>query len=281
MEIHVFLAILAAAAMHAGWNAILKMRLDRMLGISLVAGSAGVIALPMLPFAPVPLAGAWPWLAGSVILHVGYNLFLTRAYDRGDMGQVYPIARGSAPLVTALLGFAVVGEVISTLEAAGLVTLVAGVLMMSLFGGTGIRPVDGGAVLPALVTALFIAGYSLTDGLGARASGSPHGYAIWLFALDGVVMILLALWLKGKSGLVQAARHWRSGMAGGLLSFGAYWIVIWAMTKAPIALVAALRESSVLFAAIISVVFLGERLRLPRGIAVAFIVAGVVCLRLA
>lgn len=280
MDTQVFLAILAAAAMHAGWNAILKIRLDRLLGITLVAGFAALVSLPLLPFVDVPAVAAWPWLAASVILHIGYNLFLTKAYDAGDLGQVYPIARGSAPLVTAIVGFLFVGEALSPPAVVGVCVLVAGVWFMSAYGGSGLPSLGGNAVVLALITSLFISAYSISDGLGARIGGTAHGYTLWLFVIDGVVMVLLAIAMRGQGGIIQAVRHWRSGLIAGCLSLGAYWIVIWAMTKVPIALAAALRESSVLFAAIISVTLLGEPLRLTRSLAAVLILAGILLLRL-
>ena len=273
-------AILAAALMHAGWNAIVKIGLDHLLTLTLVAVAAALISLPLLGFASMPAAAAWPWMAASVTLHVGYNLALARAYQIGDFGLVYPIARGTAPLLTAIAGALIVGEHLTPFELAGVLVLVAGVWLMA---ARGRAPVAAGAsaVLPALITSLFISGYSLSDGLGARASGAPIGYTLWLFVLDGIAMLLVTLWWRGQAAIVASLTYWRSGLFGGALSLGAYGIAIWAMTKAPIALVAALRESSVLFAALISVLLLGEPLRWSRGLAALLIVVGIMLIRLA
>lgn len=280
MTTGIFLAILAAALMHAGWNAIVKIGLDRLLAITLVAVSAGAVSLPLLAFVNAPLAASWPWMAASVALHIGYNLALARAYEAGDFGLVYPIARGTAPLLTALVGALYVGEILSPAETAGVLVLVAGVWLIAAQGRIP-ASIGPSAVLPALTTSLFISGYSLSDGLGARASGSASGYTLWLFVLDGIAMLAVVMAWRGRAAMASALPFWRGGLIGGALSLGAYWIVIWAMTKAPIALVAALRESSVLFAALISVAILREPLKLSRGLAALLIVAGVMLIRLA
>ena len=279
MSTPVFLTILVAAAMHAGWNVIVKTGLDGLLGISLVAISAGVLSLPLLPFVSAPVPAAWPWLLASVALHIGYNIFLVRAYRFGDLGQVYPIARGTAPLITALAGMLVIGEHLGPVTLLGIAILCGGVWVLSLGSAPRSGSLRQSAVAMALLTSLFIAGYSLTDGMGARANGSAHSYAIWLFALDGIGMVGLLLLLRGPEGF-SIFRLWGRGLGGGAMSFGAYWIVIWAMTRAPIALVAALRESSVLFAALFSVLLLRERPRLSRGAAAVLIASGVALVRL-
>lgn len=280
MSTGIFLAIMAAALMHAGWNAIVKIGLDRLSTITLVACSAAAVSVPLLAFVDTPLPASWPWMAASVALHIGYNLALARAYEAGDFGLVYPIARGTAPLLTALIGALYVGEILSPAETVGVLVLVAGVWLMAARGRIP-ASVGPSAVLPALTTSLFISGYSLSDGLGARASGSASSYTLWLFVLDGVAMLAVVLSWRGRAAVAPALPFWRNGLVGGALSLGAYWIAIWAMTKAPIALVAALRETSVLFAALISVAVLGEPLKLNRGLAVMLIAAGVTLIRLA
>ena len=280
MTASIFFAILAAALMHAGWNAIVKIGLDRLLTITLVTTCSALVALPLLGALPAPLSAAWPWMAASVVLHVGYNLALARAYEIGDFGLVYPIARGTAPLLTAVTGALFIGEYLTPIELTGVLVLVAGVWLMAARGRMP-AAVGAGAVVPALVTSLFISGYSLSDGMGARASSSAIGYTLWLFVLDGIAMLAVMLGWRGRAALLSALPYWRSGFVGGVLSLGAYGIVIWAMTKAPIALVAALRESSVLFAALISVVLLGEPVRWSRGVAALLIAAGIMLIRLA
>jgi drug/metabolite transporter (DMT)-like permease len=279
MELHVFLAVLAAAAFHASWNAFLKGRLDPVTAMSLIGLAAAVLVLPLVPLFGLPRVEAWPWLIGSMILHLGYFLGLTAAYRTGDLSQVYPIARGGAPLLTALAATLLVHETIGAWGWVGIIVLAAGVVMLSARGGNELQ-LDKKAVGFALATAVTISGYSLVDGLGARVAGNPHVYTIWLFLLDGIAMVGAALAIRGRPVLASYAVFWKRGVIGGTLSLAAYWIAIWAMTVAPIALVAALRETSVLFAAIIAVVVLKEPLHRLRLVAAGLIVAGLVLIRL-
>ena len=280
MEPHVFAAVLAAAAMHAGWNAFLKLKIEPFLAMTLLTGAAGLVALPALVVFGFPIGPAWPWLIASVVLHLGYYLALSAAYARADMSQVYPIARGGAPLLTATASLLLLPERIASLQFAGIVGLALGVLAMSVVGrrrGTAFDPI---AIGLALLTAVVICGYTLVDGLGARAAGDPHAYSAALFVLDGLPIVVFALWQRGVAGLAPLRPYLWQGLVGGAMSLGAYWIAIWAMTVAPIALVAALRESSVLFAAVIALVVLKEPLQWPRVAAAGIILAGLALIRL-
>jgi drug/metabolite transporter (DMT)-like permease len=279
MEWYVFSAVLVGAACHAGWNAFLKIRLEPFTAMALIATISGIVVLPMLPLLPFPPAAAWPWLVASMVFHLGYFIGLSEAYRTGDMGQVYPIARGSAPLMTAIVGTVFVGEAIGLQGCLGILVLVCGVFLLSMRGGRGVH-FDKRAVSWALFTAVTICGYSIVDGLGARAAGNAHSYTVWLFLLDGLMMFIFAMLRRGRPVFAEWSLFWKSGIVGGTLSLAAYWIAIWAMTKAPIALVAALRETSVLFAAVIAVVVLKEPLQRPRIIAAVMIVAGLVLIRL-
>lgn len=278
MEPLVFLAVLLAAAFHAGWNALVKIDLDRFLSITLISLAAGTVAAAALPFVAVPQASAWPWLAVSALLHTGYKIFLVQAYRAGDLGQVYPIARGAAPLLVSLAMLAI-GEVLTAHATVGIALLVGGVWLMSVRGGRDLAKLEGRAVAFALATSVFIASYTVTDGLGARINGDAHGYAVWLFVLDGLLMLALLLLMRGRCGLGAMRPFLVSGLAGGAMSLGAYWIVIWAATVAPIAMVAALRESSVLFAGAISVLILREPPTRWRVLSALVIVIGIALLR--
>ncbi len=280
MDPFVFAAVLVAAACHASWNAVLKLRLDPFRTVALIAIASAIVALPMLPIVGLPPARAWPWLIGSLILHLGYYIGLTEAYRTGDMGQVYPIARGSAPLFTAGMSTVFLGERLGLIGWGGIVILVSGVLLISLHGGRDLARLDRRAVGFAFFTAVTISGYSLVDGIGARTAGSAHSYSVMLFLLDGAMMALFAFLRNGKATVTDMSSHWRAAFVGGTLSLAAYWIAIWAMTVAPIALVAALRESSVLFAAAIAVAFLKEPLYASRVVAACMIVGGIVLIRL-
>ena len=280
MNSFVFAAVLAAAAMHAGWNAVLKVRLEPFLAMTLITGCAGIVAIPLLVAFGWPRLEAWPWLIGSVVLHLAYYIALTEAYRRADMGQIYPIARGGAPLLTAGASLIVVGEPIALQAGVGIAVLASGVALMSLRGARQHEPLDPAAIGFALATAVIICGYTLVDGFGARAAGDPHAYSAALFVIDGVPIVVFALWRLGLAGLKPMRRFVGPGLAGGAMSLASYWIAIWAMTVAPIALVAALRETSVLFAAVIAVVILKEPFGPVRATAAALMVGGILLIRL-
>jgi drug/metabolite transporter (DMT)-like permease len=275
----VFVMVIASAALHAGWNALLKIGLDRFLTASLIQIGAGAIALLALPFVPMPNAAAWPWIVLSALLHIGYNVFLSRAYQYGDLGQVYPLSRGSSPLLVAGLSVLLLGELLPGGQLFGLAVLVAGIWLMAVRGGSG--KASRGLLLCALMTALFIASYTLADASGARANGDPLSYSLWLFAVNGLVMALVILGQRGPRVVRELGPHWRAGLVGGGMSMLAYTIVIWAMTQAPVALVSALRETSVVFALLIGRLWLGESLPPIRLLACLIILAGVALMKLA
>jgi len=279
VEPHVFFAVLFGAACHAGWNALLKIRLEPLAAMALIAIMSAIVVLPVMVFLPVPPLAAWGWLIASVIFHLGYFIGLTKAYAAGDMGQVYPIARGTAPLLTALASTLLLGEVVGLFGWLGILILVSGVFLLSLRGGRNLH-FDRRAVAFALFTAVTICGYSVVDGLGARAAGNAHVYTAWLFLLDGLMMLVFVLLRRGAPVLRVFTGFWKEGLLGGALSLASYWIAIWAMTVAPIALVAALRETSVLFGSLIAVVVLKEPLHRARIIAALMIVGGLVLIRL-
>jgi uncharacterized membrane protein len=280
LELQVFLAVLAAAAMHAGWNAFLKLRIEPFLAMTLVTAGAGVVGLPGLIVFGFPKLEAWPWLIGSIVLHLGYYIALTEAYRRADMSQIYPIARGGAPLVTAFASVMMIGESLSALQGLGIAALGCGVMLISLLGRRKGERFDPVALGFAGLTALTISGYTLVDGIGARVAGDPHAYSATLFVIDGFPLALFALWRRGLPGLAPMRPYLLQGLAGGAMSLGSYWIAIWAMTVAAIPLVAAVRESSVLFAALIAVLILKEPLRAGRVVAAVLIVCALALMRL-
>ena len=281
MDPFVFGAVLFAAACHAGWNAVVKLGLDPFTTTALITIWGVVAAVPLLPFVGYLPVAAWPWLIASVIFHFGYYIGLTEAYRTGDMGQVYPIARGSAPLLTATVSTFYLGEAVAPLAWLGIVILVSGVFLLSMRGGRELAKIDRRAVGFALFTAVTICAYSIVDGVGARAAGNPLGYTAWLFLIDGIVMIFFALARRGFAIVPAMASHWKGGLFGGVLSMVSYGIAIWAMTVAPIAIVAALRETSVLFAAVFAIVLLKEPVRPMRIVAALMIVCGLALIRLA
>lgn len=279
MENVVFLAVLFAAACHAGWNALIKVGLDPLSTTTLISIGSGLVALVLLPFVGLPAWGAWPWLAASVAIHLIYFASLIESYRTGDLGQVYPIARGSAPLMTAAATTVIVGERLSLVGWTGILALVAGVLLLSARGGRDLAVVDRRAIGFALFTAITVCGYSVVDGIGARASANPNAYSVCLFIGIALVMVPYALYRDGRDVMPAMHLYWRRGLAGGALQFLSYGIAIWAMTIVPIAVVAALRETSVLFGAAIAVVLLKEPLRAVRIVAALMIVCGLILIR--
>jgi drug/metabolite transporter (DMT)-like permease len=280
METFVFIAVLFAAACHAGWNALIKVGLDPLSTTTLISVGSGIVALAFTPLVGMPASAAWPWLLASIIIHLVYFASLIESYRTGDLGQVYPIARGSAPLMTAAVTSIFVGEKLSALGWTGIVVLVAGVLLLSARGGRQLAEIDRRAIGFALFTAFTICAYSVVDGIGARLSANPNGYSVWLFIGIAVVMVPYALYRDGRDVIPAMHRFWLRGFAGGALQVLSYGIAIWAMTAAPIAIVATLRETSVLFGAAIAVVVLKEPLRTARVLAACLIVCGLILIRL-
>ena len=280
MDLYVFLAVLAAAACHAGWNALLKLNLEPLVATSLVAAASGIVAAPFALVVGMPNAAAWPYVLASVAIHIVYYLALAQAYRHGDLGQVYPIARGSAPLMTAVLATLWLGESLGPFAWGGIVVLAGGILLLAVRGGRSSKGFDGRSVGFALLTSLTITTYTLVDGVGARLAGSAAQYTVWLFVLSGGAMAVYGWARIGKRLVGDFAANWKLALSGAALSTAAYAIAIWAMTVAPIALVAALRETSVLFAALFSMALLREPVLPVRIAAACLVLAGVVLVRL-
>ena len=218
----VFLAVLFAALCHAGWNALIKVGLDPLSTTTLIAIGSGLVALVGLPFFGLPAAAAWPWLVASVVIHLFYFAALIESYRTGDLGQVYPIARGSAPLMTAAAATVFVGEPLSAAGWSGIVVLVAGVFLLSARGGRELATIDRRAVGFALLTALTICTYSIVDGIGARASLNPQAYVLWLLVGNALLLVPYALWRDGRARApgdepLLAARAFRRRPAGARL----------------------------------------------------------------
>ncbi|MFZ5691941.1 MAG: EamA family transporter [Pseudomonadota bacterium] len=280
MDSLIFTAVLFAAACHAGWNAAIKTGLDPLSSTVLITTGAGLVSLALLPFAGLPPAAAWPWVIASVAIHLFYFIGLSEAYRTGDLGQVYPLARGSAPLMTAGATALFLGERLGLSGWSGIVILAAGVLLLSLRGGRLMQPPDRRAVTFALFTALTICLYSVVDGIGGRTAGNPHPYTLAMFIGNALVMLVYFAIRRGPAGIAPMLKTWPVSLAGGSMQLLSYGIAIWAMTLAPIALVAALRETSVLFGALIAVLFLKEPMRPARIVAALMIVTGLVLIRL-
>lgn len=274
MTLAVTAAVLVAAVTHAGWNAIAHRITDKLVGFALISGGGLLIGLALLPFVPVPAAPAWPYLLGSAALHIAYYALLMRSFELGDFGQAYPIARGSAPLVVTVLAALFAHEVPDGWAAAGIVLSCAGLTGVALWGLRGRAP-DRSAIGAALATGLSIAVYTVVDGLGVRASGSSLGYVAWLMTVQGTVIPAYALWRWRGSAAARLRPHAVLGLVGAAMSVTAYGLVLWAQTRAALAPIAALRESSILVGAAIGAVFFKERFGAPRIAAAALMVAGI------
>ncbi|MFD6417387.1 EamA family transporter [Streptomyces sp. NPDC060194] len=266
-------AVLAAAVAHAVWNALAHTIRDQLVAFTLIGGGAAVLGAVVACFAPLPAGGAWPYLAVSALLHVGYQMLLMRSFSLGDFGQVYPIARGTAPLVVTAAAVLLVGESLSGLALAGVALASAGLSGVALWGLRGSRP-HWPALAAAVATGLSIAAYTVVDGVGVRASGTPLGYIAWLMVLEGVLIPAWAFRVH-RGALWTALRpHAARGLAGAALSMLAYGLVLWAQTRAPLAPVAALRESSVIIGAAIGALFFHERFGTPRIAATTLLTLG-------
>ncbi|MFF2812323.1 EamA family transporter [Streptomyces sp. NPDC058000] len=269
-------AVLLAAVTHASWNAIAHGIRDQLLAFTLVGGGGALCGAVLACFTPLPAAAAWPYLLGSAVLHIVYQGLLMQSFRLGDFGQMYPIARGTAPLVVTVLAAVFVHEVPNGWALAGVALASAGLVGLAVWGirGSGTRP-HWPAIAAALATGLSIASYTTVDGLGVRASGTPLGYIAWLMILEGLVIPAYALATRrGRLGAELRPFALR-GLAGGLLSVFAYGLVLWAQTRAPLAPIAALRESSIIVGAAIGTLFFKERFGLPRLAAAGLMVAGI------
>ena len=279
LSLGVTLAVLAAGLLHAGWNALLKSAPggDPMLDMATIVAGSAVCGLIVIPFVGVPDSGAWKFAAVSAFIHWAYYVTLAHAYRTGDLSFAYPLMRGAAPLIVTLLGIAFLREWPTLQIALGIVLISLGIVAIAYAQRGRHSPAAAGW---ALTNAAIIAAYTLVDGTGARASGNAPAYVSWLIFLEAIPF-LAWIWLRQRTAAVRyIGAHWKRGIVGGAASLGAYGIVLWAMTRAPVAAVAALRETSVLFAALIGAVFLKEGLGLRRLAGAATVVAGVAALKL-
>jgi drug/metabolite transporter (DMT)-like permease len=267
-------AVLLAAVTHASWNAIAHRIADKLVGFTLILAGGVLIGLAAAPFVRFPASAAWPYLLASAAIHVVYVVLLMRSFKLGDFGQAYPIARGSAPLVVTVLAALFANEVPNAWAAAGIALSCAGLTGVALWGLRGHRP-NWAAIGAALATGLSIAAYTVVDGLGVRASGSALGYTAWLIAVQGTVIPAYALY-RWRGEFVSMLRPFAAlGLLGAALSVSAYGLVLWAQTRAELAPIAALRESSIIVGAAIGAVFFKERFGAPRIAAAGLLVVGI------
>jgi phosphonate utilization associated putative membrane protein len=277
-------AVLFGALLHASWNALIRSGSDKALDTALIHVLGCIVGAVLVLVVGLPKSEAWPWVAASTVIHVGYYVTLVGAYRHGELGFAYPVMRGTAPLIVALLSGRLIGEHVPFAAWLGVAGISTGVLAIGLTRS----PPGGGsrrhALAFALANACIIAAYTFVDGLGVRVSGNALQYVALLFLVDGLPYFAIVMWQRRESlapAFTYMRGRWPVAMLGSCASLGAYGIALWAMTRAPIASVAALRETSVLFATLIGVFVLNERFRLQRAVGTGAIIAGVMALRLA
>ncbi len=272
MSTAVFLAIIASAMLHATWNAMVKTGGAKLTGMVLVAVSNGLMGLVVAAFFPLPAAAVWPWILASGVIRTVYYLALGYAYEHGDLSRVYPIARGGAPLLVLVAGAFFLTDQIGTLQVSGILLLGGGILLMA--RGVFTHGESRRLVPFAIASAMATAAYSITDGTGARLSGEAISFVAWALAFTALLYLPIALTLKGRTVLRAKPGEWVRGLLAGAASYLGYTIVVWSMTRAPIALVSALRETSILFAVLIGWLVFSERMDRSKAFAALLIVAG-------
>ena len=274
----VLAAVLCAALMHAGWNTMVKAKGEAFLSTVAVAASAGLLCALVLPFLPQPAPASWPYIAASSLAQVLYYALLMETYREGDISHAYPLMRGCAPLIVALLALPFTGERLGGVQWLAIGLICGGVLTMY----AGVRkgaPNARRTTLLALATACVIAAYTLVDGIGVRKSGAPAAYTMWIFLFTALGVVLMARRRPGE--LLPFVRRHPLLPGGGAMSVASYGVALWAMTQAPVAVVAALRETSILFATALALLVLRERVGPLRLLGAALIACGAAAMRLA
>jgi drug/metabolite transporter (DMT)-like permease len=282
VSLTVSFAVLLAALLHASWNAMIKGGNDVLLDTAAIVAGAGLVTLPFLFVVPLPAAASWPYILASVATHVAYYYLMINAYRTGELSLVYPLMRGVAPLLTGVIAIFWLQEWPGPVGWLGMALISLGVFALAFRpAALGSHHGHGRAVAFALANAGVIALYTIIDGSGARLAGNAWSYIAWLFVLDAIPFSVYMLATRGPRFVRILAERRSRGLIGGGLSAGAYAISVWAMTQAPVALVASLRETSVLFASLIGARLLKEHLTPQRWAGVAAVVLGVVSLKAA
>ena len=279
MSIVVMIVVLLAALLHASWNFFVKKTDDKHFSMSAVVLGHTPFALAALLLSPLPGIESLPYILGGAVLHTGYQLFLLSSYRIGDLSQVYPLARGASPLIVAGVSVTLLGIHLSWLELAAVAIIGSGIMSLTLVRRSdGLR--NGRAAVLAIITGIFIASYSLVDGWGARAAGTALGFYGCLSTVNAVLFAVIMRVFHPGTVTRVVCRDWQLALRGGGASFFAYAMVTWAFTMAPIPLVAALRETSIVFALLLGVFVLKERLDLMKVFATACTLLGVGLLRI-
>ncbi len=273
----IFAAVLLAALLHASWNALIKVSGDRLVVMAVTTALSSILVIPALFILPLPAQPSWIFLLLSATLHTFYMLLLVKAYGYGDFAQVYPLARGSAPLLTSILGFLILSETMDSSEILGMLLIVSGIFALAFQRSEGKLQLSKPALFYSLMTGVFISAYSLVDGVGARLSENSLSFTAWMFFLDGFTLPLAAYLRRPRQLLRSTIKDvWRSGVVVTLLSIAGYTIIVWAFSQERIAPVSILRETSVMFALLISIFILKEGFSRLRSLIVLLILSGIV-----
>jgi len=281
MSTLVLAAVLFSALLHASWNALIKISGDRLVIMAIMTATSTILVIPFLILLPAPARESWPYLGFSAGVHGFYMFFLIRAYGYGDFAQIYPLARGSAPLLTAILGYFLLQESMALDEVIGMLLIVVGIFGLMLERRSGILQLSRPALFYSLLTGVSITAYSLIDGVGARLAGSTLSFTLWMFFFDGFLLPVVAYFRRPRSVLKKTiVAMWKPGLVASVTSTLGYAIIVWAFTQERIAPVAVLRETSVLFAMLISVFLIKESFSLLRMGIVFLIVGGILLLGL-
>jgi drug/metabolite transporter (DMT)-like permease len=262
--------VLGSAMLHASWNALLRAGGDRLNAITVMSAVSALAGALAIPFLPQPATASWPFLAFSAIAECAYCAALAKAYDAGLLAEVYPIARGSSPMLVTFGALALAHERLTAPALIGIALVSGGIVGVAFGRGRS----NGAATLTALGTGVMIACYTVSDGLGARASASPLAYTCWMFLVQGALMPFVYGGIRRSAPTARLDWDTTKNVIGGVLSLAAYAVVVWALSRAPMGQVSALRETGILFAMIIGVLFLKERPNGPQVVAAAVIAAG-------
>lgn len=266
--------VLLSAFLHAFWNALLHSGRDRLWTMTIMSMAMGAVAIAAIPFLPIPERASWPYIVTSGFLEVGYNLFLIQAYRYGDLGQAYPIARGSSPVLVAVGAMVLAGELLSPLSATGVLLVSTGVIALAFKG----RQLNLPSTAMALATGCFIAAYTVVDGIGVRLAGNSFAYTAWMVVFWTLPMPVILVAVRGRDAFQAPAREVAKAASGGIVALIAYGTIIWALKFGEMGPIAALRETSVVFAALIGRVFLNEKLTFFSVAACVVIAIGAACL---
>lgn len=278
MPIDVLCLVLLSAFLHASWNAVVKSSPDKFLDIVFVAASAALLCAVIVPFLPLPASASWGYIALSAVIHVLYFILIGATYRSGDMSHAYPLMRGVPPLLVALVSGPLIGEMLGMGEWVGILLVCAGILGLLMANRSAVSTARTTQL--ALLNAATIAAYTLVDGMGVRLSGHAASYTMWMFMLSTLPMLAWTGMQRRQDALRHLRARWHLMLLGGICTLVSYTLVLWAMTQAPIAMVAALRETGILFGMVISAAVLRERFGVGRVVAAMLILAGVSVMRL-